>query len=136
MQDCVNALQMHLATYLDNGSVPQQVTSQRGGRVTKSLKQRLEKKDGRVRGNLMGKRVNFTARTVITPDPNLELDEIGIPWRDVARHLTFPEPVNQINIKDLTQRVKVGPDGHNGANYIVEEDGTRINLKMVTTLNF
>jgi DNA-directed RNA polymerase II subunit RPB1 len=111
MQDCINALQMHLATYLDNSSVPQQVTSQRGGRVTKSLKQRLEKKDGRVRGNLMGKRVNFTARTVITPDPNLELDEIGIPWKDVARHLTFPEPVNQINIKDLTERVKVGPDG-------------------------
>lgn len=45
----------------------------------KSIRERLKGKEGRLRGNLMGKRVDFSARTVITPDPNLHLDQLGVP---------------------------------------------------------
>lgn len=70
---------------------------QRGGRPLKSVKQRLKTKEGRVRGNLMGKRVDFSARAVITPDPNLEIDQVGVP-RTIAQNLTFPEAVTPFNI--------------------------------------
>ncbi len=70
---------------------------QRGGRPLKSVKQRLKSKEGRVRGNLMGKRVDFSARAVITPDPNLEIDQVGVP-RTIAQNLTFPEAVTPFNI--------------------------------------
>jgi len=70
---------------------------QRGGRPLKSIKQRLKSKEGRVRGNLMGKRVDFSARAVITPDPNLSIDQVGVP-RTIAQNLTFPEIVTPFNI--------------------------------------
>ena len=61
------------------------------------MKQRLKSKEGRVRGNLMGKRVDFSARAVITPDPNLSIDQVGVP-RTIAQNLTFPEIVTPFNI--------------------------------------
>ena len=70
---------------------------QKSGRPLKSIKQRLKSKEGRVRGNLMGKRVDFSARAVITPDPNLGIDEVGVP-RTIAQNLTFPEVVSPFNI--------------------------------------
>lgn len=70
---------------------------QKSGRPLKSLKQRLKGKEGRVRGNLMGKRVDFSARTVITPDPNLHIDQVGVP-RSIAANMTFPELVTPFNI--------------------------------------
>ena len=70
---------------------------QKSGRPLKSLKQRLKAKEGRIRGNLMGKRVDFSARTVITPDPNLRIDQVGVP-RTIAQNLTFPEIVTPFNI--------------------------------------
>ena len=70
---------------------------QKSGRPLKSIKQRLKGKEGRVRGNLMGKRVDFSARTVITPDPNLRIDQVGVP-RTIAQNMTFPEIVTPFNI--------------------------------------
>ena len=70
---------------------------QRSGRPLKSIKQRLKSKEGRVRGNLMGKRVDFSARAVITPDPNLSIDQVGVPVT-IASNLTFPEIVTPFNI--------------------------------------
>ena len=70
---------------------------QRSGRPLKSVKQRLKSKEGRIRGNLMGKRVDFSARTVITPDSNLSIDQVGVP-RTIAQNLTFPEIVTPFNI--------------------------------------
>lgn len=70
---------------------------QKSGRPLKSIKQRLKGKEGRVRGNLMGKRVDFSARTVITPDPNLQIDQVGVP-RSIAANMTFPEIVTPFNI--------------------------------------
>lgn len=71
--------------------------TQKGGRPLKSIKQRLKGKEGRIRGNLMGKRVDFSARTVITPDPNLPIDTVGVP-RTIAQNMTFPEIVTPFNI--------------------------------------
>jgi len=74
--------------------------TQKSGRPLKSIKQRLKGKEGRIRGNLMGKRVDFSARTVITPDPNLRIDQVGVP-KTVAQNLTFPEIVTPFNIDRL-----------------------------------
>lgn len=80
----------HVATYMDNdiAGIPQAL--QKSGRPVKAIRARLKGKEGRLRGNLMGKRVDFSARTVITGDPNLELDEVGVP-RSIAMNLTYPE---------------------------------------------
>ena len=72
---------------------------QKSGRPLKAIKARLKGKEGRIRGNLMGKRVDFSARTVITPDPNLRIDQVGVP-RSIAQNMTFPEivtPFNKLN---------------------------------------
>lgn len=72
--------------------------TQRSGRPIKSICSRLKAKEGRIRGNLMGKRVDFSARTVITPDPNINIDELGVPW-SIALNLTYPETVTPYNIE-------------------------------------
>lgn len=78
------------------------VSSFEGGwcysRPIKSISQRLKGKEGRVRGNLMGKRVDFSARTVISGDPNISIDELGVPW-SIALNLTFPETVTAHNLQ-------------------------------------
>lgn len=72
--------------------------TQRSGRPIKSICSRLKAKEGRIRGNLMGKRVDFSARTVITPDPTINIDELGVPW-SIALNLTYPETVTPYNIE-------------------------------------
>lgn len=72
--------------------------TQRSGRPIKSICSRLKAKEGRIRGNLMGKRVDFSARTVITPDPNINIDQLGVPW-SIALNLTYPETVTPYNIE-------------------------------------
>lgn len=90
----------------------------------KGLKQIIEKKQGIVRMNMMGKRVNFAARTVITPDPFINVDEIGIP-EIFARKLSYPVPVTSWNVQELRKMVMNGPNVHPGANYIERENGFR-----------
>ncbi|KAF2268234.1 beta and beta-prime subunits of DNA dependent RNA-polymerase [Lojkania enalia] len=121
-------LQYHVATYMDNDAngVPQAM--QKSGRPLKTIRGRLKGKEGRLRGNLMGKRVDFSARTVITGDPNLSLDQVGVP-RSIARTLTYPEIVTKFNISKLTNLVRNGPNQHPGANYVIKSDGVRLDLK-------
>ncbi|PSN71739.1 beta and beta-prime subunits of DNA dependent RNA-polymerase [Corynespora cassiicola Philippines] len=121
-------LQYHVATYMDNDAngVPQAM--QKSGRPLKTIRGRLKGKEGRLRGNLMGKRVDFSARTVITGDPNLSLDQVGVP-RSIARTLTYPEVVTKFNISKLTNLVRNGPNQHPGANYVIKADGVRLDLK-------
>ncbi|KAF2182521.1 beta and beta-prime subunits of DNA dependent RNA-polymerase [Zopfia rhizophila CBS 207.26] len=121
-------LQYHVATYMDNDAngVPQAL--QKSGRPLKTIRGRLKGKEGRLRGNLMGKRVDFSARTVITGDPNLSLDQVGVP-RSIARTLTYPEVVTKFNISKLTALVRNGPNQHPGANYVIKSDGVRLDLK-------
>jgi len=79
--------------------------------------QRLKGKQGRFRGNLSGKRVDFSGRTVISPDPNLRIDEVAVPER-VAKVLTYPERVTEHNTEVLRSAVRNGCDVHPGANYV------------------
>lgn len=90
LNDFEQLLQYHVATYMDNDIAGTPRALQKSGRPVKAIRARLKGKEGRLRGNLMGKRVDFSARTVITGDPNLELDEVGVP-RSIAMNLTFPE---------------------------------------------
>ncbi|KAG2562256.1 DNA-directed RNA polymerase II subunit RPB1-like [Panicum virgatum] len=126
-------LQFHIATYFDNDLPGQPRATQRSGRPIKSICSRLKAKEGRVRGNLMGKRVDFSARTVITPDPNINIDELGVPW-SIALNLTYPETVTPYNIERLKELVQYGPHappGKTGAKYIIREDGQRLDLRYV-----
>lgn len=115
-------LQYHVATFIDNNIPGISPAHQRTGRLLKSLTERLKSKEGRIRGNLMGKRVDFSARSVITPDPNISIDELGVPIK-IAMNLTFPEVVNKYNIEKLTALMRNGPDVYPGAKCL--RQGTR-----------
>ncbi|CAN0918886.1 DNA-directed RNA polymerase II subunit RPB1 [Linum grandiflorum] len=124
-------LQFHVATYFDNELPGQPRATQRSGRPIKSICSRLKAKEGRIRGNLMGKRVDFSARTVITPDPTINIDQLGVPW-SIALNLTYPETVTPYNIERLKELVQNGPHpppGKTGAKYIIRDDGQRLDLR-------
>ena len=126
-------LQYHIMTFMDNTVAGQPRAMTRSGRPIKSISERLKGKAGRIRGNLMGKRVDFSARTVITPDPNLMLDQLGVPW-SIALNMTYPETVTPYNIDELTRLVENGPHpppGETGAKYIIREDGQRLDLRFL-----
>jgi len=110
-------LQYHVATFIDNQIPGLPPAQQRNGRRLKSISDRLKKKEGRIRGNLNGKRVDQSARSVITPDPYISLDELGVPIK-VAMNLTFPEEVNNYNIEEMRKLIRNGPDVWPGAKYV------------------
>ena len=125
------ALQYHVATYVDNDIKGLEPSAQRSGRPLRTLKSRFGAKTGRVRGNLMGKRVDFSARSVITPDANIELDELGVP-EEIATNLTFPEIVSVYNRDRLLSYVRNGPDKHPGAKSVfLKADGRMVSLRYV-----
>uniref|UniRef100_A0A2P2I841 DNA-directed RNA polymerase subunit n=1 Tax=Hirondellea gigas TaxID=1518452 RepID=A0A2P2I841_9CRUS len=95
----------------------------------KGIKQIFEKKAGLVRSNLMGKRVNFSARSVLAPDPALAVDEVGVPM-DFAKHLHYPVPVTPWNVAHLRKLVINGPSNYPGAHMLELEDGRIIHLKI------
>ncbi|CAM9294553.1 unnamed protein product [Ectocarpus fasciculatus] len=121
-------LQFKVTAFFDNERPDMPRESQRSGRPLKTLKQRLKGKEGRLRGNLMGKRVDFSARTVITADPNLAIDQVGVP-RSIALRLTTPVTVTPFNINELRGLVEKGPLEWPGANYIIRSDQIRIDLR-------
>jgi DNA-directed RNA polymerase II subunit RPB1 len=128
----------------DIAGIPQAL--QKSGRLVKAIQARLKGKEGRIRGNLMGKRVDFSARTVITGDPNLELDEVGVP-RSIAMTLTYPErgesrslvpffiPLTNVvlvtpyNIAYLQELVRQGSNACPGTRYVVRDTGDWIDLR-------
>ncbi len=119
-------LQYNINTFIDNQHPGQPPSLQRSGKPLKTLRERLSGKDGRVRGNLMGKRVDFSARTVITADPNLSIDQVGVP-KDIAMNLTIPETVTDYNKEHLLELVKAGPNQHPGAKFLIR-NGSKIDL--------
>ncbi|HYB04238.1 MAG TPA: DNA-directed RNA polymerase subunit A', partial [Nitrososphaerales archaeon] len=133
VQDLVDLLQYHVTTYFDNevSGIPQ--AHHRSGRPLKTISQRLKGKEGRFRGSLSGKRVDFSSRTVISPDPSLDISEVGIPF-EVARKLTIPEKTSPWNMEFLKKLILNGPFKHPGANYIIRPDGIKIRLDYVTDL--
>ena len=123
LQDAVNSL-------IDRDRNPVQGLS--GRQNVEGIKQLLEKKEGLFRKNMMGKRVNFAARSVISPDPNIETNEIGVP-PVFAKKLTYPEPVTNHNFYELKEAVLNGIEKWPGAAAIENENGQVINLR---TKNF
>eukprot|EP00928_Gymnodinium_smaydae_P047443 TRINITY_DN31665_c0_g1_i1.p1 TRINITY_DN31665_c0_g1~~TRINITY_DN31665_c0_g1_i1.p1 ORF type:complete len:1888 (+),score=418.53 TRINITY_DN31665_c0_g1_i1:157-5820(+) len=126
-------LQYHIYTLNDNCiiGIPQATTKSR--RPLKSIRERLKSKEGRLRGTLMGKRVDFCARSVIGGDPNLNTEQVGVP-RSICLNLTFPERVTPHNMDWLKSLVKNGPTKHPGARYVVRDDLSRIDLRFVADL--
>jgi DNA-directed RNA polymerase II subunit RPB1 len=110
----LSILQYHVATMVDNDISQINPAAQRSGRPVKALRQRIKGKEGRIRGNLMGKRVDFSARTVITPDPLLQLDELGVPL-EICMNMTIPEVVTISNYHRLQRYVRNGPNAYPGA---------------------
>lgn len=94
------------------------------GKPIRGFTQRLKGKQGRFRGNLSGKRVDFSGRTVISPDPNMRVDEVAVPEK-VATVLTYPERVTTHNMERLKKLVRNGPDRHPGANYVMSANSSQ-----------
>jgi len=130
IEDWHTVLQYYCATMIDNRIPGVAAVAQRSGRALKSIKERLVGKGGRVRGNLMGKRVDFSARSVITPDANIDIQQLGVPLK-VAKNITFPEVVNKRNKDYLTKLVRNGPDIYPGAKILERKEGDSISLRYV-----
>ena len=124
VEDLWELLQYHVTTYFDNEASGVPPARHRSGRPLKTLTQRLKGKEGRFRSNLSGKRVNFSARTVISPDPNISINEVGVPEM-IAKEVTVPVHVNDWNIDEIRGYIENGPDVHPGANYVINGNTKR-----------
>ncbi|MHA1302389.1 MAG: DNA-directed RNA polymerase subunit A' [Candidatus Heimdallarchaeaceae archaeon] len=133
VEDLWELLQYHVSTYFDNEISGIPPARHRSGRALRTLTQRLKGKEGRFRSNLSGKRVDFSARTVISPDPLLSINEVGVP-RDIAEILTVPQRVTEWNIEEMKELVMKGPRSFPGANYIIRPDGRRVDLRYARNL--
>lgn len=122
--DIWELLQYHVSTLMNNEISTLPPARHRSGRALKTLVQRLSKKEGRFRGNLAGKRVNFSARTVISPDSCISINEVGVP-EEIAKELTIPIKASKNNMEELKQLILNGPNMHPGANYVIRADGVR-----------
>ena len=127
IEDLWELLQYHVTTFMDNEISGTPPARHRSGRPLKTLSQRLKGKEGRFRGSLSGKRVNFSSRTVISPDPTLSMNEVGVPER-VATEMTQTMNVNERNLARAQQYVANGPEEHPGANYVRRPDGRRLKV--------
>ena len=124
VEDLWDLLQYHVTTFFDNNIAQLPPARHRSGQPLKTLTERIKSKEGRIRHNLAGKRTNFSARTVISQDPMLELFEVGVPFL-ISTKLTVPERVNEWNIEYLKKFVENGPEKYPGANYIIRPDGKK-----------
>ena len=132
IDEWTNVLQYHIATLVDNQIPGVAPSAQRNGRPLKSIQQRLGSKEGRIRYNIQGKRVEFSARSVITPDPNISIAELGVPEK-IAMNLTRPEKVTVYNRSRLYKFIQNGPMKYPGAKTIRRADGRIISLRHVNT---
>src|SRR3989338_3957096 len=124
VEDLWDLLQYHVSTFFDNAIAQLPPARHRSGQPLKTLTERIKSKEGRIRHNLAGKRTNFSARTVISPDPMIGLNEVGVPLI-VAMALTIPERVTEWNKDYLRKFVENGPKKYPGANYIIKPDGKK-----------
>ena len=137
VEDLWELLQYHITTYLDNQTSGIPPARHRSGRPLKTLAQRLKGKEGRFRSNLSGKRVNFSARTVISPDPNLSINEIGVPM-EVAKELTVPVKVTSHNLEWCKMMIKQKSDFYQdiedykpSVNYVIRDtEGMKQRVKV------
>ncbi len=124
IEDLWDLLQYHITTFFDNEVAQLPPARHRSGQPLKTIASRIKSKEGRIRHNLAGKRTNFCARTVISPDPMIAIDEVGIPMV-IAMKLTVPEKVTEWNMLYLKKFVEKGPGKYPGSNYIIRPDGKK-----------
>ena len=130
IEGLTTVLQYFVAMIVNNkvkGAVPM---AQRSGRPLQCIMGRLNSKNGRIRGNLMGKRVDFSARSVITGDPNLSIRQLGVP-RKIAMNITKPITINDLNRDFLMKLIQNGPDVYPGAKILERRNGEHISLRYV-----
>ncbi len=123
IDDLWDLLQFHITTFFDNTVARIPPARHRSGQPLKTITERIKGKEGRIRKNLAGKRVNYSGRTVISPDPSIKINEVGIPY-EIAKVVTVAETVNDLNIEKLKKLVKNGSE-YLGANYIIRPDEKR-----------
>ncbi|MBU0460683.1 MAG: DNA-directed RNA polymerase subunit A' [Nanoarchaeota archaeon] len=124
IEDLWDLLQYHVTTFIDNEIAQLPPARHRGGQVLKTLTNRIKSKEGRIRYNLAGKRTDFSSRTVISPDPMIKLNEVGVPLK-IATNLTVPERVTEWNLAYLKRFIDNGPKKYPGANYVLKPDGKK-----------
>lgn len=124
IEDLWDLLQYHITTFFDNNVAQLPPARHRSGQPLKTITNRIKSKQGRIRKNLAGKRTNFSARTVISPDSMLKLNQVGVP-NIMAKKLTIPERVTEWNMKYLKEFVDKGPEEYPGANYVIRPDGKK-----------
>ena len=124
IEDLWDLLQYHITTFFDNNIAQLPPARHRSGQPLKTITERIKSKEGRIRYNLAGKRTNFSARTVISPDPMLKLNEVGVPM-EIALKLSVPERITEWNMDYLRKFVENGPAKYPGANYVVRPDGKK-----------
>lgn len=123
IEDLWDLLQYHVTTFFDNNVARIPPARHRSGQPLKTITERIKGKEGRIRKNLAGKRVNFSGRTVVSPDPYLEINEVGVPI-EVAKIITVPVGVTSTNIEYIKDIIRKGGE-YPGANYVVRPDGKR-----------
>ncbi len=123
IEDLWDLLQFHITTFFDNTVTRIPPARHRSGQPLKTITERIKGKEGRIRKNLAGKRVNYSGRTVISPDPSIQLNEVGIPY-EIAKVVTVSESVTDLNLKRLKKLVEQGQE-YPGANYVIRPDGKR-----------
>ncbi|MBD3247063.1 DNA-directed RNA polymerase subunit A' [Candidatus Pacearchaeota archaeon] len=123
IEDLWDLLQFHVTTFFDNSVSKIPPARHRSGQPLKTITERIKGKEGRIRKNLAGKRVNYSSRTVISPDPAIGINEVGVPY-EIATVVTSAETVNDLNINKLKELIKKGSE-YPGANYVIRPDGKR-----------
>ncbi len=127
IEDLWDLLQYHVTTYFDNNTAGVPPAKHRSGRALRTIVQRLKGKKGRFRHNLTGKRVNFAARSTISPDPFISINEVGIP-KIIAEELTIPEFVTEWNEKAIREMI----EKTNVVSYVIRPNGARKKLTEAT----
>ena len=124
IEDLWDLLQYHVTTFYDNSIAQVPPARHRSGQPLKTITERIKSKEGRFRHNLAGKRVNYSARTVISGDPKIAYNEVGVPV-EVCMELSVPERVTEWNKEWLIKFIKNGPKKYPGANYVIVEHGKK-----------
>jgi len=122
IEDLWDLLQFHITTFFDNTVARIPPARHRSGQPLKTITERIKGKEGRIRKNLAGKRVNYSARTVISPDANIEINEVGVPY-EIAKIVTVAETVTDLNLEKLKSLIL--SEKYPGANYVIRPDGKR-----------
>lgn len=129
IEDLWDLLQYHVTTFFDNNISRIPPARHRSGQPLKTITERIKGKEGRIRHNLAGKRVNYSARSVISPDPYLKINEVGVPL-EIAEIITVAEAVTSVNLESMKELIKQGSK-YPGANYIIRPDGRKRESVMI-----